>query len=316
MRRRGPTKVSHTYKMPTIKALFGQATHCAYPGCPEPLVFEARGITSIAVDIAHIRSEKPSGPRYDAAYPEHLLNSNENLLLLCSGKHHRPVDQNESVYTTEELLLWKAEQVAQSGGTVVSDAQLTSLVRTLESSLSTLQAAMQVAVDVDAAGGQVVDGSVIAMPLEGLSQITIGGEANPRLLVGVKVMNKGAASTDVTSVGIDIDMGAPTDSYATWKIAGPWCEHPLPGYRLKGRSTEYWYVDSQSARAHIELLAKGARRVPKRFRPFADLGDDSRVEGEWRSTLLVPVWKPGTTEDDLDRLGMAERGGQSEGDDG
>ena len=82
--------------LPTIKALFAQATHCAYPGCNEPLVFEdaSRCVRSIAVQIAHIRSEKPNGPRHEPAYPKEKINSEENLLLLC-GKHHTPVDQNE-----------------------------------------------------------------------------------------------------------------------------------------------------------------------------------------------------------------------------
>lgn len=68
--------MSHSYGLPTIKSLFAQAVRCGYPGCPEPLVFEdpARGVRVIAVQIAHIRSEKPNGPRFDQHYPSDRLN--------------------------------------------------------------------------------------------------------------------------------------------------------------------------------------------------------------------------------------------------
>jgi len=58
-------------RLPTIKALFAEAKHCAYPNCHEPLVFEdaERGVRTIAVRIAHIRSAKTNGPRYDPENP-------------------------------------------------------------------------------------------------------------------------------------------------------------------------------------------------------------------------------------------------------
>lgn len=172
--------MGHSYGLPTIKALFAQATHCAYPECTEPLLFEdpSRGVRSIAVQIAHIRSEKPGGPRYDVAFPRQLLNAEENLLLLC-GKHHTPVDQNESVFATDELLVWKAAQIAQAGGTVISDTDLANLVRTLESSLSALYEALQVAVTVDTVGGRVAMDGVLVLPLEGLAHLTLPDDADP-----------------------------------------------------------------------------------------------------------------------------------------
>ena len=126
--------MGHNIKLPILKSLFAQATHCAYPNCSDPLVFEdpQRDIRTIAVQIAHIRSERPDGPRHDPDFP-HDLNDGENLLLLC-GKHHTAVDQNESVFTVAELLEWKVAQVTQAGGTAVTDADLANLVRSLESS--------------------------------------------------------------------------------------------------------------------------------------------------------------------------------------
>ncbi len=294
--------MGHTYGLPTIKALFAQAVHCAYPDCVEPLVFEdtSRGIRSIAVQIAHIRSEKPSGPRYEPNYQRELLNTEENLLLLC-GKHHTPVDQNESVFRTEELLVWKAAQVAQVGGTVVSDADLANLVRTLESTLSALYDALRVAVTIDAVGGRIAGESILVMPLEGLTQTTVPDEADPTLLLGVKVVNKGSTGIDVTSAGIQIDVGHADGILSTWSFDGRWCRHSFP-YRLEGRSTEHWYVDAATITATLALLAKKARRTPLRFRPFADLGDDTREEGEWRSAVHLPIWKEGMTEDRLQAM--------------
>jgi hypothetical protein len=78
--------VGHSYTLPTIKLLFATARTCAYPGCATPLVHidEGRGVREIAVQIAHIRSAKPDGPRYDPAFPADRLNREENLLLLCT----------------------------------------------------------------------------------------------------------------------------------------------------------------------------------------------------------------------------------------
>jgi hypothetical protein len=114
--------VSHNYPMPTIKTLFGQALHCAYPGCAEPLIFEDRDAKTVVAEIAHIRSEMTNGPRYDAAYTGHI-DGPDNLLLLC-GKHHAPVDRHESIYPTTELLEWKRRQVETAGsGTPISTTE-------------------------------------------------------------------------------------------------------------------------------------------------------------------------------------------------
>lgn len=112
--------MARNYSLPTIKQLFAEALTCAHPECNEPLVFQERGRATVVADIAHIRSEKINGPRYDAAFTGDL-NGPDNLLLLC-GKHHRPVDRHEAAYTIDELLLWKEAQRAAAGaGTPISD---------------------------------------------------------------------------------------------------------------------------------------------------------------------------------------------------
>jgi hypothetical protein len=111
--------VPRNYTLVAIKTLFGEASACAYPGCEEPLVFRDRGVVTVVAEIAHIRSEKPGGPRHDPDYRGDV-NGPDNLLLLC-GKHHRPVDRHEVVYTIEELETWKeAQRLGADGGTPIS----------------------------------------------------------------------------------------------------------------------------------------------------------------------------------------------------
>jgi len=120
--------VPRNYKISTIKALFAEASACAFPGCIEPLIFHDRGRATVVAEIAHIRSEQPGGPRHDLTYPGDV-DGPANLLLLC-GKHHRPVDRHEALYTIEELESWKAAQRALAGGgTAVTDSQVRSYAR-------------------------------------------------------------------------------------------------------------------------------------------------------------------------------------------
>jgi hypothetical protein len=280
--------------------LFAEASHCAYPGCVDPLVFEdaTRGVRSIAVQIAHIRSEKPGGPRYDASFPEDQLNEAGNLLLLC-GKHHTPVDQNESVFTTEELLDWKAAQVAQGGGTVVTDADIANLATSLQSALAVLLEALSVSVEVALVGGRSTPRGALAMPIEGLQRIkVVQGEVGRELLVGVEVTNHGGVDTDVAVVGLEVDVG--DGLRAPYLFGGQFCEEPTP-YRLKGHSGRCSFATDAELVAGVlrPLLERG--RIPTQVRPFAVLGDKTRVEGAWVSTVILPIWAAGTTEEDICR---------------
>ena len=120
--------VPRNYTVLTIKTRFGEASTCAYPGCNEPLVFRDRGRTTVVAEIAHIRSEQPDGPRHDPDYAGDI-NGPENLLLLC-GKHHRPVDRHEVVYSVVEMEGWKAAQRAAAGaGTPLTEGDVRSYAR-------------------------------------------------------------------------------------------------------------------------------------------------------------------------------------------
>ncbi len=91
--------MGHAYRDVTLKILFGAAPFCAFPECSEPAVFGSGGTRKIVLQIAHIRSERPAGPRSDPTFPLDLIDKHGNLLLL-RGKHHPVVDANESTYTT------------------------------------------------------------------------------------------------------------------------------------------------------------------------------------------------------------------------
>lgn len=120
--------VPRNYTLTTIKTLFGEASTCAYPDCPERLIFNDRGVATTVAEIAHIRSESPDGPRHDPKYTGDI-NGPANLLLLC-GKHHRPVDRHEALYEIAELEGWKAAQTASAGGgTPLTDSEARSYAR-------------------------------------------------------------------------------------------------------------------------------------------------------------------------------------------
>lgn len=286
--------MARTYSLTTIKALFANATHCAYPGCEERLVFEdpTRGVRSIAVQIAHIRSEKPDGPRYDAHFHRDLLNMEENLLLLC-GKHHGVVDQNDSVFTTEELLEWKVAQVAQAGGTVVTDHDLAGMIQTLESSLSALHSLLRVAVELGVVGCWRVGSGGVVAPLAGALGVTFPDGEKGELAIGVQVVNKSATGIDV-SAGLEFDFDLGSERYGGWSLNGPLCPPDSP-HRLEGRSTANWLVDVSALAATVRKVGLDYRRVPVRFRPFAALGDGSTERGEWHDITELPIWNPETT---------------------
>ncbi len=74
-----------------IKTLFGRANRCAFPSCSQMLVYvDDRGVQHNSTpvgEVAHIRSAKLKGPRYDSSYPTDQLDQEPNLLVLC-GTHH------------------------------------------------------------------------------------------------------------------------------------------------------------------------------------------------------------------------------------
>lgn len=95
---------------------------CAFPSCSQRLVGDLpetdqpSGVTVVGEE-AHIRSGRPAGPRYDADYDPLLIDSYENLILLCPT-HHTMVDKdNGRGYSVAQLIKIRRghEQAAARG---------------------------------------------------------------------------------------------------------------------------------------------------------------------------------------------------------
>jgi hypothetical protein len=61
---------------------------------------------SIVGDECHIRSSKPTGPRFDPDFPMTMINSDSNLIILCKI-HHKMIDDQFETYTAGLLLTIK-----------------------------------------------------------------------------------------------------------------------------------------------------------------------------------------------------------------
>jgi hypothetical protein len=284
--------VKRTYSEKTIKILFGRATRCAFPRWPETLIFEDRGHLTVVAEIAHIRSGSSDGPRYVAGYEP--VNSEENLLLLC-GKHHKAVDDHESIYSTEELLDWKTHQVAESSNRNLSDEQLAQIVQHVERSFAAL---VEVRLVVRPVGMIHFGATWMPLPLSGLSTTTVSAPDQERYL-GVEVVNQGLVAVTVGAIGIDLDVDAP---------AHPGYQFPrddslyFPSRRLEGKSSAAWPAHIPTVAGGITHIIKEYARVPSRFRAYALPEAGDRVEGEWMSALGLPIWEPDMTQERLDGM--------------
>jgi hypothetical protein len=295
--------VPSPYTRPVIKLLFATARTCAYPGCQVPLVFEdhERGIRSVAVQIAHIRSARRSGPRHDPGYPEDRLNAEENLLLLCNP-HHHPVDSNESEYTIDQLLEWKKAQVTASGGFLVGDEEVAGLAAALQVSLDEIVQSTRLQVQVRLVGGRIGwTPGVARMNLDGLGETeqTMGHLFRPGRLIGVEAENRGMVGADVQAAGIEIDHGP--EQPGPWQYAFPdnrITQWGLP-CRIDGHATRVWFETEDRIRGFTDALFVARGLSPQRFRSFAELGDGDRVHGDWIARADLPIWEPGTGEAQL-----------------
>lgn len=280
------------YSEKTIKILFGRATRCAYPDCRGTLIFEDRGRLTVNAQIAHIRSGSPDGPRY--VYSVELINSEENLLLLC-GKHHKPVDDHESVYGVDELLGWKRRQVAEGTGRELSEHQLAQIVQHLEQSLAVLT---KVKLTVRPVGVIHTGFNRISIPLAGLAMTTVSTPERDRYL-GVEVVNEGLVPVTIDAVGIDLDVEAPSDQgYPGYQflLDDPLC---CPLRRIEGKSSATWLAHPPTVGAVVMQIARDCLRMPSHFRPYVLPGAGDRVEGQWVSATQLPIWEPGMTEERL-----------------
>ncbi|WP_143662033.1 hypothetical protein [Streptomyces glaucescens] len=272
--------MSHSYTDRTLKLLFGSASHCAYPGCSQPLVFKDRDRLTVVAQIAHIRSEKLNGPRHDPDYDKELLDTFENLLLLC-GVHHLPVDQHESVYTVEELEEWKEAQTAQAGRRL-SSQEFLEITRQLQQAVAELT---DVNLDVLTVGGRGVEGMHILMAPLSAAPSLVTDEDDGAAYIGVRTVNRGLMAVTIDASGIEFDLGLGHNAHPLYMFP----EHLSRGSRHLSQGSVRLDGHSDIARfalpvhiAHCVLQIKErSGRLPVRFRPFARVASGEMVRGEW-----------------------------------
>jgi hypothetical protein len=264
------------------------------PNCSVTLIFEDRQQLTVIAQIAHIRSGSPDGPRYVPDYPSELINSEENLLLLC-GTHHKPVDDHESVYRIDELLDWKRRQAAEGTGRKLSEHELAQIIQHLDQLLAALT---EVKVTVRPVSVIHTGCRGISIPLMGLETTTISVPEQARYL-GVEVVNEGLVPVTIDAVGIDLDVEAP--SYPGYQFP---LDAPLlcPPRRIEGKSSATWLAHPPTVGAGVMQIAKECLRMPSHFRPYVLPSAGDRVEGQWLSATRLPIWKPGMTEERLQDL--------------
>jgi hypothetical protein len=127
-----------------------------------------------------------------------LIDSEENLLLLC-GIHHKPVDDHESVYTIEELVGWKTQQVASGTQREFSEQQLAQVMQYVERALTALS---EVRLAVQPIGVIIAGNTRMSVPLAGLARTTVSVTDQDRYL-GVEIVNEGLVAVTIDAVRID-----------------------------------------------------------------------------------------------------------------
>jgi len=92
----------------TRKILWARSGNCCAI-CRQSLVIEATpfDVESIVGEECHIISGQENGPRNDPTYPKKLIDSYDNLILLCSV-HHKMIDDQWETYTIDLLRQIKA----------------------------------------------------------------------------------------------------------------------------------------------------------------------------------------------------------------
>jgi hypothetical protein len=300
--------MGHSYSLPTVKILFGQASKCAYPGCDSPLIFEdkKRNVRSVSVQIAHIRSGSRNGPRFESGFA--AVNEPKNLLLLC-GTHHKPVDDLESVYTIQELESWKAEQIKAGGaGVELLEAETGELSDKLDQLLDRLSSATELRLNCEVRVGVPSQGGLLSLKPEAVDVIGIGWDkqhVGEPSYVGMTVQNTGSLECEVVAVGFELDLGA-NEYNPTWQI------HPsnflvtqaaLP-YRLRPHAEAMWFHEAQSLKTvQANLMRQYKLMLVSRIRAYCVVGSGTKVHSDWLSALLIPGLLRGTqfTQQELDR---------------
>jgi hypothetical protein len=269
----------------TTRLLFGSAGRCAFPGCTELLVHRYGEIMTVTVEIAHIRSDKPRGPRH---VPVHEF---ENLLLLCL-KHHKVVDDNPDDFPIELLEEWKEIQVGQVGTDLSDD--LVAALRQQVSALNETVAALTGSgpartATVQLLAGRGDPGGAVMAPLDVYRRTTFPDVPSIPYL-GVEV--RGHGQLRVRQAGLEFDFGE----------VAPAIYLLPPEIQQRDDEHEVRLIDHDRLRASMLELGQVTGRLPLQFRGFVQLGDGRQVSGGWTQMLELPIWRDEITEEDLQRL--------------
>ncbi len=99
--------MSRSYKQRDLKLLWGLSGGiCAFTECQKSICEPETN--DIIGHIAHIVADSPDGPRGNVQYPTDMLNSYENLILLCPT-HHAIIDAKNSSNTIAEIKKMKKD---------------------------------------------------------------------------------------------------------------------------------------------------------------------------------------------------------------
>lgn len=162
----------------TQKELWSFAgNQCAFTGCQQELVDpelseNGESLLGVLGEVAHIRSHRPDGPRFDGDFPKDQLHRAGNLILLCPT-HHQMVDGKKGTnYSVDDLLQIKrrhqAHHAVRSGLSSGINAYIGGCYAD-EDELNFHQAGLRVP-SVEATFVDVVAGVSLASPLGSLFQ--------------------------------------------------------------------------------------------------------------------------------------------------
>jgi hypothetical protein len=161
----------------TVKELYGSASCCAVPECGEPLYRYVPELDRLALNstVAHIRAASPEGPRFDSIMTPEANRNSANLLVLCHF-HSGLIDKAASDFSVATLQEWKAQQLAQGGGTEITDEQVEEIIRVSVSHEITLQAQVINVGGMQGGGGGAIGAGAVGGPGGDKATVNLEGQ--------------------------------------------------------------------------------------------------------------------------------------------
>jgi hypothetical protein len=109
----------------TVKALYGSALRCGFPGCMQSLYRVSETAERILnSEVAHIHARREGGSRWNAAMSPEENRGFDNLILLCKP-HASEIDDTPQHFPADLLREWKRVQVETQRRAAISQPPLT-----------------------------------------------------------------------------------------------------------------------------------------------------------------------------------------------